>query len=176
MKTPTNLNPTQTKNLLNKNNILLVDIREPEEYNYEHITDAKSIPLSHIQQKEDLPADPNEIIFYCQSGMRSTQSASRLASLSDANIYLLEGGLNAWKKAGLPVEKNAKQPLPIMRQVQITAGSLILLGVSLGYGLSNGYFLIPGFIGVGLLFAGISGWCGMAKLLARMPWNRNNDT
>lgn len=59
-----------------------------------------------------------------------------------------------------------------MRQVQIAAGALVLLGVILGYGVAPGFFLISGVVGAGLLFAGISGFCGMARLLMKMPWNR----
>src|SRR5690606_5318800 len=64
------------------------------------------------------------------------------------------------------------QPLELQRQVMIAAGSLVLLGVLLGYALSPWLFLLSGFVGAGLIFAGISGFCGMALLLQRMPWNR----
>ncbi len=73
---------------------------------------------------------------------------------------------------GLPVKEDKSQPLPLMRQVQIVAGALILLGVALGYAFSSGFFLLSAFVGAGLTFAGITGFCGMARLLALMPWNR----
>ncbi|MEH0100947.1 thiosulfate sulfurtransferase YgaP, partial [Escherichia coli] len=79
---------------------------------------------------------------------------------------------DGWKKAGLPVAVNKSQPLPLMRQVQIAAGGLILIGVVLGYTVNSGFFLLSGFVGAGLLFAGISGFCGMARLLDKMPWNQ----
>ena len=85
---------------------------------------------------------------------------------------MLEGGLEAWKKAGLPTALDTKQPIEIMRQVQITAGSLVLLGVALGFLVAPGFFLLSGFVGAGLTLAGATGFCGMAKLLALMPWNR----
>ncbi|MGK0740232.1 rhodanese family protein, partial [Yokenella regensburgei] len=87
-------------------------------------------------------------------------------------VYLLEGGIDAWKQAGLPVIKDASQPLPLMRQVQIAAGVLILCGVLLGYTLSSAFFLLSAFVGAGLTLAGVTGFCGMARLLAVMPWNR----
>ena len=59
-----------------------------------------------------------------------------------------------------------------MRQVQIVAGSLVLLGVVLGTTVSPLFLLLSGFVGAGLVFAGLSGWCGMAQLLALAPWNR----
>lgn len=85
---------------------------------------------------------------------------------------MLEGGIDAWKAAGLEVEQDPTQPLELQRQVMIAAGSLVLLGVLLGYALSPWLFLLSGFVGAGLIFAGISGFCGMALLLQRMPWNR----
>lgn len=66
------------------------------------------------------------------------------------------------------MEEDKSQPLPLMRQVQIAAGVLILLGVALGYAVNSG-FLLSAFVGAGLAFAGITGFCGMARLLALMP-------
>ena len=85
---------------------------------------------------------------------------------------MLEGGLDAWKKAGLPVSLDRSQPIDIMRQVQIAAGSLVLLGVVLGAFVSPNFYALSGFVGAGLTFAGISGFCGMARVLGAMPWNQ----
>jgi hypothetical protein len=57
--------------------------------------------------------------------------------------------------------------------VQIVAGSLVLLGVLLGAVVAPGFYALSGFVGAGLLFAGVSGICGMARLLTVMPWNRH---
>jgi rhodanese-related sulfurtransferase len=84
----------------------------------------------------------------------------------------VEGGIEAWKKAGLPIAGDHGQPIAIERQVQIAAGSLVLLGVVLGQIASPAFYAVSAFVGAGLTFAGISGSCGMAKLLALMPWNR----
>jgi rhodanese-related sulfurtransferase len=86
---------------------------------------------------------------------------------------MLEGGLDAWKKAGLPVSLDRSKPIDVMRQVQIVAGSLVLAGVLLGVLIAPGFYALSGFVGAGLLFAGVSGFCGMARLLALMPWNRS---
>ena len=93
-------------------------------------------------------------------------------SRPQCETYILEGGLDAWRKAGLPVALDRSQPIEIMRQVQIAAGSLVLLGVVLGAFVAPGFYPLSGFVGAGLLFAGVSGFCGMARLLAVMPWNR----
>jgi hypothetical protein len=73
----------------------------------------------------------------------------------------------------LPVLRDTGQPIEMQRQVQIAAGVLVLLGVVLGYFASPAFYGISAFVGAGLTFAGISGWCGMAQLLALMPWNRS---
>lgn len=153
----------------------LIDIREQEEYARENIADAHLLSLSAIEKGDRLgPFEPYDtVIFYCQSGMRSSQNAQKLAdAVAPAKVMLLEGGLNAWKKDGQQIHVDKSQALPVMRQVQIAAGTLVLAGVLLGYGVHPGFFLLSGFVGAGLLFAGISGFCGMARLLAVMPWNR----
>jgi rhodanese-related sulfurtransferase len=99
-----------------------------------------------------------------------------LAQAADCEAYILDGGLEAWKRAGLPVTVDSTQPIDIIRQVQIAAGSLVLLGMLLGFLVSPQLYLLSAFIGAGLLFAGLSGWCGMAKLLGLMPWNQRGGT
>ena len=113
------------------------------------------------------------MIFHCQSGKRTQNAATKLSAIAaPAQVWLLEGGIDGWKAAGLPVTKDSSQPLPLMRQVQIAAGSLALLGVILGYAVSSAFFLLSGFVGAGLILAGVTGFCGMARLLDKMPWNR----
>lgn len=152
----------------------LIDIREPDEYAREHITGAQLVSLSALEKGARLQAWSGEtVIFYCQSGARTSANSARLAALgSPATVCMISGGLQAWKQAGLSVEENASAPLPIMRQVQIAAGSLVLGGVVLGYTISSVFYLLSAFVGAGLIFAGISGFCGMAQILQRMPWNR----
>ena len=153
---------------------VLVDIREADEHMRERVPGARHNPLSRLSPVEAPPGAA--VIFHCRSGARTSANASRLVDAAGCDAYLLEGGIDAWKRAGLPLATPPKgaprQPIEIMRQVQITAGSLVLLGVILGFTVSPKFFALSGFIGAGLTFAGISGWCGMAKVLALMPWNR----
>lgn len=152
----------------------LIDIRDADEYLREHIPQANLAPLTTLEQS-GLPAKlrSEQVIFHCQAGKRTSNNAAKLEAIAaPAEIFLLEGGIEGWKKAGLPVAENRSQPLPLMRQVQITAGGLVLAGVVLGYTLNNSFFLLSGFVGAGLMFAGISGFCGMARVLEKMPWNR----
>ena len=85
---------------------------------------------------------------------------------------VLEGGVDAWAAAGLPIAEDRMQPIELMRQVQIAAGGLVLAGVALGLLVHPAYFGLSAFVGAGLAFAGLTGFCGMARLLALAPWNR----
>ena len=101
-------------------------------------------------------------------------STGRLAGRlgGDCDAYVVEGGLDAWRKAGLPVATDRRAPLELQRQVQIGAGSMAFLGTLLGLLVSPWFFAIPLFVGGGLTVAGVTGFCGMAMLLMRAPWNR----
>lgn len=92
--------------------------------------------------------------------------------MGDGRAYQLEGGLQAWKRAGLPTVTDRNAPLPIMRQMQIAAGSLVLLGVVLATLVSPWFMALSAFVGAGLIVAGVTGFCAMANLLQHMPWNR----
>lgn len=156
-----------------KNGAVIVDIRSVGDYTRKHITHAICLPLASINQ-DTLPEN-KPVIFTCLSGLTTSNRAAQLRECAGAceEIYLLEGGLNAWEKAGFSVEKaEAGCSLDIMRQVQIAAGSLILIGALLGFLFSPYFFLICAFVGAGLLFAGITGFCGMVKFLNQMPWNK----
>jgi hypothetical protein len=88
------------------------------------------------------------------------------------DVVSLEGGIVAWSQAGFNVKKSGSTILPLDRQTQITTGFIAFSGTILGALINPGFYILPGFIGAGLMFAGLTGWCGMAKLLAKMPWNR----
>jgi rhodanese-related sulfurtransferase len=159
---------------LMQNGAVLVDVRERDEYARERIGGARHHAVSILDR--DHPARPGDevLIFHCKSGNRTTQNAPRIANDMPAGIetYILDGGIDAWKKAGLPVTLDRKAPIPTMRQVQIVAGSLVLLGAILGATVASGFYLLSAFVGAGLVFAGVTGFCGMARLLDLMPWNR----
>lgn len=148
----------------------LIDIRGADEHARERIPGALNVPLDQIG---DLPSDEQPIIFHCKSGMRTSANAATLAAASNGSqAHILLGGIDAWRNAGHATIADQSQPIEIMRQVQITAGALVLVGVLLGLFVAPGFFGLSAFIGAGLMFAGITGWCGMANLLRIMPWNR----
>lgn len=146
----------------------LVDIRGADEFARARLPGAENRPLDAL----GTVAHDGPVVFHCKSGMRTAANADRLAAAAPGEVYLVEGGLEGWRKAGLPVEETRGAPLEIMRQVQIAAGLLILTGVVLGFLVAPAWFGLSAFVGAGLTFAGVSGWCGMAHLLAMMPWNR----
>jgi rhodanese-related sulfurtransferase len=150
--------------------VRVIDVREPMEYASGHIAGSLNVPLARITEA-DLPSGP--LVLVCHSGNRSSQALSRLLQNGHPHpLADLEGGIPAWQQAGQPLRKLKNAPLPLMRQVQIAAGSLVLLGVILSQVVAPGWIWLSGFVGAGLVFAGVSGFCGMARLLAVMPWNR----
>jgi rhodanese-related sulfurtransferase len=151
----------------------LVDVREPDEHARERIPGARNLPLSRLEEAELAVHQGRPVLFHCRSGARTQGNAARLAAKAGAcEAYVVEGGLQAWKQAGLPVAEDRRQPLELMRQVQIAAGSMVVLGVLLGVLVSPWFLALAGFVGAGLVFAGVTGTCGLANLLRLMPWNR----
>jgi len=151
---------------------VLIDVREAEEYAKEHIIGARLVPLSGFD-KADFAADRNKIaVFHCRSGNRTQMAAPQLLQSGFADVYHLDGGIEGWKKAGYPVHFDARQPISIMRQVQIVAGSLVLLGAVLALLVSPWFALLSAFVGGGLAVAGATGTCLMANMLSMLPYNR----
>ncbi|MEB3276240.1 MAG: rhodanese-like domain-containing protein [Cyanobacteriota bacterium] len=167
--TPLRLSPHELDEQRHSGRISIIDVREPMEYVGGHIPGSRNIPLARLA---DAPLPDGPLVLICQSGARSERGVATLRRRGLAvGIADLEGGLLAWQAAQLPIEKRKGAPLPLMRQVQIVAGGLVLLGVILSQ-VAPGWIWLSGFVGAGLMFAGISGFCGMARLLTVMPWNR----
>ncbi len=174
MSIPT-ISPMEAKRRLAAGTAVLVDIREPMEHAREAIPGARSSPLSGFGARslEGIEGDnAPAVIFHCQSGKRTADNAMQLRTCGIPELYVLEGGLTGWKSAGLATRVDRTQPIEIQRQVQIAAGSLVLAGLALAYLVSPWFLALSAFVGTGLVFAGVSGWCGMAKVLGVMPWNR----
>src|SRR5690606_725100 len=167
------ISPAEARELIEKGAVL-VDIRDADEHARECIPGGANIPLDRIEAAE-LPQVP--VIYHCRSGMRTGGAADRLESAAAGRpCYMLEGGMEGWRKAGLPVRRDRSQPLEVMRQVQIAAGLLVLTGVILGAALAPAFYLLSGFVGAVLMMAGVTGWCGLATLVRAMPWNRVQRT
>ena len=169
----TDVSPPLLSKWLAQGEALLVDVREDFEHAEERIEGAALAPLSKFdpQKLRDEHGD-SRLVFLCRTGKRSREAAQRYRR-GDEAVFHAAGGIENWKAAGHAVLRPPGGPrLPIMRQVQIVAGSLVVVGTTLGWVVAPPFLVIPAFVGCGLVFAGASGWCGMALLLARMPWNR----
>lgn len=171
MSLPT-INPTDARRLLDEG-ATLIDIREADEHAREKIPGARNLPLSKLDEA-DIGVHHKPIIFHCKSGARTQANAPRLAAKLDAacEAFVVDGGLDAWRKTGLPVVTDRRLPIELQRQVQIGAGSLVFAGTLLGLLASPWFFAVPALVGAGLMTAGLTGFCGMARILMRAPWNR----
>ncbi|MEI6322200.1 MAG: rhodanese-like domain-containing protein [bacterium] len=155
---------------------VLLDVRTRAEFRSVHATGAKNIPLETIVPTK-LSLDttlPQEvpICLLCEKGGRATVAAGHFLAAGFSNVLVVQGGTQAWIAAGLPVFKGESAVISIERQVRIGAGSLVLLGVILSIFVNPYFIILPIFVGAGLIFAGVTDWCGMGLLLARAPWNR----
>ena len=153
---------------------VLVDIRGADEYAREHIVGAQHMPMEQLSANGMPKSETNAVIFHCNSGNRTGMNSGVLDNCATCEVYILEGGLAGWKKAGLPVVKDSTQPLELQRQVQIGAGSIVLLGVILGTTVSPSWYALSGFVGAGMVMAGATGFCGLARVLMKMPWNKRS--
>jgi len=174
MTRTTDVTPDLLASWMASDDIVVVDVREDYEHAEERIDGALLRPLSSFDADAvRQEAGAKRVVFYCRSGKRSLDAAARYRENGEATFHLA-GGIEAWKAAGRPVARPETGPrLPIMRQVQVTAGAMAAVGTGLGVTVSPWFLVVPGFVGCGLTFAGLTGWCGMAKLLAVMPWNRS---
>lgn len=166
------LSPAEVASRLERGDAVLIDIREADEFARRHVAGAMSRPLSSFEPVHLRITPGREAIFTCRTGNRTSMNCERLQASVGGDAYVLEGGVDGWAAAGLPIVEDRKAPLELMRQVQIAAGLLVLLGIGLGFLLAPAFFGLSAFVGAGLVFAGATGWCGMARLLAVMPWNR----
>jgi rhodanese-related sulfurtransferase len=147
----------------------LIDIREPDEFARQRIAGAINVPAARLGMFQPAGRQP---IFVCRSGHRTAVHCRQIDESAGKEAYVLDGGIDAWRAAGLPMETDPDQPLEIMRQVQIAAGFLVLVGILASLVIHPAWIGVSTFVGLGLMLAGVTGWCGMAKLLALLPWNR----
>jgi rhodanese-related sulfurtransferase len=153
--------------------VRVLDVRTPGEYESVHIRGAYNVPLDTLAEHgAEIRANvAGPVVLVCQSGQRARRAEEALQGAGVANLHVLDGGMNGWLVAGQPVIRGAKR-LSLERQVRIVAGALAATGAILALAVNPLFALLPAFIGSGLVFAGITDWCGMALLLARLPYNR----
>jgi len=154
-------------------NVLLLDVRTPDEFLAGHIEGAVLHPLPGLDARAvaALGADKAAGVLICRTGKRARQAAEILAARGLAAFRVLDGGMNAWRAEGLPLIRG-QQTISLERQIRIGAGLLTVIGMALGYFAYPGWFILPALVGAGLVFAGVTDFCGLGILLARMPWNK----
>ncbi len=151
--------------------VRIIDVREPAEFAAGHIAGAQSLPLSRLDNVSLAPRPGEKLVLVCASGRRSGMACARIAA-PGVEAYSLSGGVGAWTAAGGAMVAGERKVLPLERQVLLGAGLLVLVGVLLAVLVHPGFVLLAGFVGLGLVVAGLTGFCGMALLLARAPWNQ----
>lgn len=154
----------------------MIDVRTLMEFYEVHAVGALSVPLDTLNPKaimESRGERANETLYViCRSGSRSQQACRMFEQAGYSNVVNVEGGTLEWEKAGLPVNRGQRKTISLERQVRICAGLITLAGALLAI-LNPWFLVIPGFIGAGLTFSGISNTCGIGLLLTKAPWNRN---
>ena len=150
----------------------IIDVREPAEFAGGHIPGSVNLPLARLAQADLGLAAGRRLVLVCATGRRSGMGCAALAGTAGDNLYTLDGGLSGWSAAGGALDRPGRSVMPLERQVMLGAGLLVLAGVVLGTLVHPGFYGLSGFVGLGLSFAGLTGYCGMALLLARAPWNQ----
>jgi rhodanese-related sulfurtransferase len=153
----------------------MVDVRTPAEFEHEHIAGAMLRPLERLDAAVfagQLNSEDSAVYVVCRGGTRARSAIVKLESAGLKNCVLLEGGIEAWARCGYELQRGARKAISLERQVRIAAGSLVLIGLALGFMVARGFFGLSAFVGAGLVFAGLTDFCGMGMLLARMPWNQ----
>ncbi|HSP41270.1 MAG TPA: rhodanese-like domain-containing protein [Luteolibacter sp.] len=154
--------------------VALIDVRTPVEHEEMHIAGSRLMPLDQLDPAlaKAVTAGAESCVVICRSGKRAEQAVQKLRAAGCENLAILDGGVLAWESAGLPLEHSSHNRLPLMRQVQLIIGLLALTGSVLALTVNKNFALLPAFLGAGLTMAGATGWCGLAILLSKMPWNK----
>jgi len=169
---PKEISANEAFTLIKNEDVKVIDVREPAEHMTSHIEGAELLPLSKLKG-EDIKHNKNTYIIYCQRGSRGKSACEKLlAHNPDLNIYNINGGINEWVNEGYSVHKGEKSMLPLDRQVQLSISSLLLLFCTLSLTISTAFMWPIMFIATGLFVAGATGFCGLARVIALMPWNQ----
>jgi len=154
-------------------NYAIVDVRSPDEFRREHVEGSINIPLDTVLTHAETLQNFNHIFLYCQRGNRSGQACIKLHGANIPHSTSIEGGISEMKHAGFHIVQG-KGPLPLMRQVLLGAGTIVVTGIILSYVTSPWFILLSLGAGLGLMYAGISGNCMLSSILAKMPWNQQS--
>lgn len=152
----------------------LLDVRTVPEFVELHALDSRCVPLHRLDPAEawaDRRHPQRPLHLLCRSGTRARVAAERFIAAGFRDVVVVDGGTEAWAAAGLPVVRG-RRAISLERQVRIGAGTLVATGAALAWFVHPAWIALSGAVGLGLVFAGVTGICAMGLLLARMPWNR----
>lgn len=150
----------------------VIDVRTGAEFSGEHVPGTRLIPLDQLEKRlDDVRAVPAPRLLLCRTGNRATMARKTLEKLHVGGLTVIEGGIVGYGKTGGETVKG-KAVMSLERQVRIGAGGMVLGGLILGSLVNKKWRYLSGFVGCGLIFAGVTDWCGMGILLSKMPWNQ----
>lgn len=177
-----NITAQEAKTLMDKGEAILIDVREPDEYLAEHIPGSQLVPLSVFTDNcRKIDCGDKKVIFHCKAGIRSNKACAIAKDyFDDENLLSLQGGIEAWRSAGYSTSSgntsgssSTSCSVSIFRQVQIIIGALIFCFITLGLLVTATFFYLAAALSAALFIAGLTGWCGLAMLLSKMPWNKS---
>ena len=172
-----NVDVTTLKQWIDSGEAVIVDVREPAENAAQSIHGATLLPLGKVHKNALPPSAGKKLVIHCHAGKRSMKACEKLlAEDPNLEVYNLEGGISAWSALGQSITSSGKFCLPLDRQVQLTIGVMLFIGSLLAFIFSPAWLLLTGFIGAGLIFTGLTGFCGLAIVMAKMPWNQKIKT
>lgn len=148
----------------------MIDVRTPAEFREVHVVGAQNKPLDRLDPAE-FAGQSAELHVLCRSGSRAATACAKLAAAGVGSLVLVEGGTLACVEVGVQVARG-KKAIALDRQVRIAAGSLVVLGVLLGWLAGPAWSALAAFVGAGLVFSGVTDTCGMGMLIAKAPWNQ----
>ncbi len=165
--------PAELQNILTTQpSATVIDVRTPVEFAEVHVPQARSVSLDELKPSLlQLPKD-QPVYLLCRSGQRATKAAEKFAKEGFTQPVVVAGGTLAWIDANLPVTRGTTKVISLERQVRIAAGAIVFAGVLLARFVNPNFIWLSGFVGAGLVFAGITDFCGMGLLLAKLPWNK----
>jgi rhodanese-related sulfurtransferase len=170
--TSTLISPAKLKNKLSCEKCILVDVRSKDESNASRIQNSICVPLDELEEYSKSLSREADVVVYCRTGNRSAKAAEILVKVGHGNIYNLEGGILEWQKQGFDVLKLTQSGISIQRQVLLVMGLFVFVSTILAVFVSDSFLYFTVFVGLGMIFAGITGFCGLAVLLEKMPWNK----
>jgi len=158
--------------------ICILDVRTSAEVKAAALPNCLHIPL-HELSAERLQAEiaksgknGSRVYLLCQAGRRAEMAADALKGNVQAELVIIEGGMNAVKQSNIPLANQGRRIIPLERQVRIAAGSIVLIGAALGTWVNPAFYGLSAFVGGGLVFAGITDICPMGMMIAKAPWNK----